>query len=80
MEKNIDWNENLSKLCNNLLLPQCTTSLIIDKSGCGKIALVINLLLRPGWLDYNNISIFGKSLFQPEYHIIKKAFEEKLPK
>ena len=28
----------------------------------------------------NNINIFGKSLFQPEYHILKKAFEEKLPK
>ena len=24
--------------------------------------------------------MFGKSLFQPEYHILKKAFEEKLPK
>ena len=32
------------------------------------------------WLDYNNINIFGKSLFQPEYHILKKAFVEKLPK
>ena len=30
------------------------------------------------WL--NNINIFDKSLFQPEYHILKKAFEEKLPK
>ena len=40
----------------------------------------MNLLLRPGWLDYNNIHIFGKSLFQPEYHIVNKAFEEKLPK
>ena len=38
------------------------------------------ILLRPGWLDYNNINIFGKSLFQQEYHILKKAFEEKLPK
>ena len=52
----------------------------IGKSGCGKTALLINLLLRPGWLDYNNINIFGKSLFQPEYHIIKKVFEEKLAK
>ena len=42
--------------------------------------MLINLILRPGWLDYNNINIFGKSLFQPEYHIIKKAVEEKLPK
>ena len=42
--------------------------------------MLINLLLRPGWLDYNNINIFGKSLCQPEYHILTKAFEEKLPK
>ena len=54
--------------------------MIIGKSGCRKTTLLINLLLRPGWLDYNNINIFGKSLFQPEYHILKQAFEEKLPK
>ena len=40
----------------------------------------MNRLLRPGCLDYNNIKILGKSLFQPEYHILKKAFEEMLPK
>ena len=40
----------------------------------------LKVLLLPSWLDYNNINIFGKSLFQPEYHILKKEFEEKLPK
>ena len=54
--------------------------MIIGKYGCGKTTLLINILLRPGWLDYNNKNIFGKSLFQTEYHILKKAFEEKLPK
>ena len=54
--------------------------MIIGKSECDKTTLLINLLLCPGWFDYNNINIFGKSLFQPEYHILKKAFEEKLPK
>ena len=54
--------------------------MIIAKSECGKTTLLINRLLRQGWLDYNNINIFGKSLFQPEYHILKKAVEEKLPK
>ena len=50
--------------------------MIIGKSGCGKTTLLINLVIRPGGLDYNNINIFGKSLF----HILNKAFEEKLPK
>ena len=54
--------------------------MIIGKSGCGKTTLLINLLLRPGWLDYSNINIYDQSLFQPEYRILKKAFEEKLPK
>ena len=78
--KNLAWNENLSKWCNHPLLPKGIRGLIIDKSGCGKTTLLINILLRPGWLDYNNINIFCKSLLQPEYHILKKAFVEKLPK
>ena len=78
--KNLAWNENLSKRCNHPLLAQGIRGWIIGKYGCGKATLLINLLLRSGWLDYNNINIFGKSLFQPDYHILKKAFEEKLPK
>ena len=78
--KNLAWNENLSKRCNHPLLPQGIRGLIIGKSGCVKTTLLINLLLRPGWLDYNNTKMFGKSLFQPEYHILKKAFEKKLHK
>ena len=43
---------------------------------------IINKLFTTSFttLDYNNINIFGKSLFQPENHILKKAFIEKLPK
>ena len=52
--KKLAWNENQSKRCNHPLLPKVIRGLIIDKSGCGKTTLVINLLLRPGWLDYNN--------------------------
>ena len=57
--KNLAWNENLSKRCNNPLLSQGLTGLIVGKSECGKTTLLINLLLHPGWLDYNNINIFG---------------------
>ena len=78
--KNLAWIQNLSKLCNHSLLPQGIRGLIRGKSGCGKTTLLINSLLHPGWLDYNNINIFGKNLFQPVYLILKNAFEEKLPK
>ena len=65
---------------NNPLLPKSIRGIIIEKSGCGKTTHLLNLLLRPGWLDYDNLCIFGKSFFQPEYRILKKAFEENLPK
>ena len=31
-------------------------------------------------MDYSNLSVFSKSLFQPEYKILRKCFEEELPK
>ena len=76
----LSWNENLNKRFNNTLIPRSIRGLIIGKSGCGKTTLLLNLLLKPNWLDYNNLFVFGKSLFQPEYKILKTAFEEGLPK
>ena len=76
----LSWNEVTSKRFNHPLLPRSIRGIIVGKSGCGKTTLLLNLLLRPGWLDYDNLCVFGKSLFQPEYRILKKAFEEKLPK
>jgi len=31
-------------------------------------------------VDYNNLMVFGKSLFQPEYQILKEVLEEQLTK
>ena len=76
----LSWNENIHKRFNNPLLPRSIRGLIVGKSGCGKTTLLLNLLLKPNWLDYDNLFVFGKSLFQPEYKILKTAFEEGLPK
>src|SRR6218665_1487522 len=76
----ISWNDSLNKRSNSPLLPKRIRGLIVEKSGCGKTTLLLNLQLRPGWLDYNNLRVFCKSLFQPEYQIPKKAFDEKLSK
>jgi len=77
---NISWNENKTNKSNHPLLPQSLRGLIVEKSGCGKTTRLLNLLLQPNWLDYSKLSVFGKSLFQPEYRILKKGFEEQLPK
>ena len=39
----------------------------------------MNLLICHGWLHCKNKKNFGKSLFEPEYCIMKKAFDDKLP-
>ena len=78
--KDLSWSSTSTKRFNHSLLPKNIRGLIIGKSNCGKTTVLLNLLLRPGWLDYDRLYVFGKSLFQPEYKILKKAMEEKLPK
>lgn len=78
--KDLSWNDEKTTRFNNPLLPRSIRGLIVGKSASGKTTMLLNLLLNPGWLDYDNLQVFGRSLFQPEYKILKKAFEEKLPK
>ena len=78
--KDLAWDETQSKMLNISKFPRSIRGLIVGKSNCGKTTLLLNFLLRPGWLDYDNLMVFGKSLFQPEYRILKKALEEQLPK
>ena len=61
------------------LLPKHFRALIIGKSSSGKSTLLYNLLLKP-WLDYDNLMVFGNSLHQAEYQIIKTGFEHGLGK
>ena len=65
---------------NSPLLPSNLRGLIVGKSNCGKTTLLLNLLLQPDWLDYNRLYIYGKSLHQQEYKVLKKGFEEGLSK
>ena len=78
----LSWDIDNIKRNNSKLLPKSIRDIIVGKSGFGKTTLLLNLLLKPGWLDYNNkcLQVFGLSLFQPAYKIIKNSLEKKLPK
>ena len=53
---------------------------VIGKSGCGKITSILILLIQPGWLDYNHVYVFGKSLPQQEKKVLRKGLEAGLSK
>ena len=72
--------KNSLKRENNPLLPSSLRGLIVGRSNSGKTVLLQNLLLRNGWLDYDNLLVFGNSLHQEEYQIIKRGFEMRLGK
>ena len=74
------WINRLKRRNNNPLLPSNVRGLIIGKSNCGKTTLLLNLLLQPDWLDYDHLYVFGKTLHQQEYRILKKGFETGLSK
>ena len=76
---NLSWDSTTAR-SNHKLLPTNVRGLRVGKSGCGKTTLLLNLLLNPGWLDFNKLFVFSNSLFQPEYQVLRKALEHKLPK
>ena len=79
VKANYTWNSKVQRE-NNPLLPNNIRGLIIGKSNCGKTTLILNFLLQPDWLDYTHLYVFGKSLHQREYQIIRKGFEYGLSK
>ena len=56
-------------------LPNSFRMLIIGPSGCGKTNLLLNLILTPDYIDYNNLIIFSKTVYQqPEFKYIQDCF------
>ena len=79
MLKNLNWEEEAQRN-NSPILPNSIRGLIVGKSGCGKTNLLLNFLLNPELLDYNKLLVYGKSLFQPKYKILKCGFDNNLDK
>lgn len=55
------------------LLPNSVRCIISGPSNCGKTNVLINLIGQPEGLEFENIYIFSKSLYQDKYQILEKA-------
>ena len=80
ISEDFSWKYRTVKRTNSPLLPNNVRGLIIGKSNCGKTTLLLNLLLQPNWLDYDHLYVFGNTLHQQEYRIMKKGFDLGLSK
>ena len=68
------WIDKAEKFRNDDLLPDSIRALLIGSSNSGKTTLLFRMLLQPGFLDYDSLYIFSKSLHQTEYKILIKGF------
>ena len=54
------WNDTNNSRNNHKSLPNSIRGLIVGESGWGKTSCLIQMLLSPIFLDYNQLYIYGK--------------------
>ena len=77
---NIYVGDGIEERVHNTSFPANFRMLIVGQSGCGKTCLLMKLLLEPNLLNYKKLYVFARSLYQPQYKILKSGIENKLPK
>ena len=70
------WKDKGVEKKHCFLLPRDIRAIIVGKSGSGKTTLITYLLLDPDMLDYDTLTVCGRSLHQPEYKIMNTAFSK----
>ena len=75
-DNGIDYKEIEKMLpkCHGPLLPNNVRALVCGPSSCGKTSVLINLLLHPDALNYENVYLYSKTLFQDKYQKLKNIY------
>lgn len=68
---NFDTDEHNKQHVHHRLLPNSIRCIMAGGSGCGKTNLLMNLIMRPGFLNYNRLHVYSKSLHQPKYQLLQ---------
>jgi SpoVK/Ycf46/Vps4 family AAA+-type ATPase len=61
---------------HHFLLPNSIRCIIAGPSGCGKTNLLVNLLTQSGWLHYDRLYVYSKSLNQDQYKVLRDWAEK----
>ena len=68
------------KYVHSVRFPIDFRALIVGASGCGKTSLLMRLLLEHNLLNYDNLYVFARTLYQPQYQVLRAGMENELPK
>src|SRR5438093_1766068 len=72
--------ETRVKFNHNENLPNSFRMLILGSSVAGKTSLLLQLLLEPGFIDYNTLYVFTATHGQQEYELLHHGFSNGLSK
>lgn len=62
--------EQKEKQHHHWLLPGSIRCIVVGPSGCGKTNLLLNLLLKKGYLNFDRLHLYSKSLSQEKYQFL----------
>lgn len=65
----------LNKSKHGALFPNSLRAIICGPSNCGKSNLLLSLLFSPTGVQFNNIYIYSKSLYQDKYRFLSKVLK-----
>ena len=68
---NFDLESSKRKGHHHWLLPSNIRCIICGPSGCGKTNLLLNLLLKKGYLKFDRLHLYSKSLGREKYQFLR---------